>query len=115
VAIRVEGDVDAGMSHLIANVCCGLAVGDKLTCEKVAEIVISCAAQVSAIQESALPTLRSARSLMTLSVAEMPRSDFRDFGSEFGFHHRTIEYRGTSDPKISLRRIPQKAPRYVMG
>jgi hypothetical protein len=105
VSVSVEGNVDAGMPHLIPNVCSRLAVGDQLAGEKVAEIVKPPAVQFSAIHnrppdvsfkpvwinepvaapgntnpDSALPTLRSARSLMTLSVAEMPRSDLRDFG-----------------------------------
>ena len=37
--VSVERDVDAGMSHLISNVCGCFAVGDQLAREKMAEVV----------------------------------------------------------------------------
>ena len=105
MAIGIEGDVDTGVPHLVSNVCRRFTIGDQLAGEEMPEIVKSCARHPGAPTigrqmlaskssgwtnpwqspgntnaESALPTLRSARSFMTLSVAAIPRSDLRVFG-----------------------------------
>ncbi len=111
----------ARMSHLIPNMCGRLAVGDQLAREKVAEVVKPCSRQFSYSltigrqtsrfhnlsgsmktpwqfpgkmnPESALPTLRSASRRITLSVAEMPRKDLRDFGGPRDHSHLRIPSR----------------------
>ena len=41
MTVGVEGDVDAGVPHLVPNICCVFTIRDQLACEEVAEIVKS--------------------------------------------------------------------------
>ncbi len=49
--VSVERDVDAGMSHLISNICSRLAVGDQLACKEVAEVVKPRSCQFSLLND----------------------------------------------------------------
>src|SRR5258708_3710145 len=51
VPVSIEGNVNAGVSHLISNVCGRLAVGDQLAREKVAEGVKPCFRQLSPLDD----------------------------------------------------------------
>ena len=37
MTVRIEGDVDAGVPHLVSNVCRRLAIGDQLTREEMSK------------------------------------------------------------------------------
>ena len=49
--VRIEGNVDAGVPHLISNVGGRLAVGDQLAREKVAEVVKPCSRQLGPLND----------------------------------------------------------------
>jgi hypothetical protein len=51
VPVSIEGNVYAGMPHLIPNRCGRLAVGDQLAREEVAEVVKPCSIQISLIDD----------------------------------------------------------------
>ena len=41
MAVGIEGDVNAGVSHLVSNICCRFPIRDQRTREEVAELVES--------------------------------------------------------------------------
>jgi hypothetical protein len=54
--VRVEGDLDAGVAHLIANVGGGFALGDQLAGEEVSQVMVACACHTGFFRDR-LPNL----------------------------------------------------------
>lgn len=42
MTVGAEGDVNAGVSPLVSNVCCRFTIRDQMAREEVAEVVESC-------------------------------------------------------------------------
>src|ERR1700692_3828121 len=105
MSVGIEGNLDAGVAHLVANVAGGFALGNQLAGEEVSQVMKARACHAGLFRDglpnlcveliramkplqspgkmkapSGLPTFRSASIFITLSVAAMRRNDFRDFG-----------------------------------